>query len=82
MSLNLNQLPDQISESPSLESLTVAETYSTLLNYHIRNAELQRFYMNFINFFIRTKYDLSLEEYYNVQKSTVSNWRKRKIPQK
>ncbi len=43
MSLNLNQLPDQISESPSLESLTVAETYSTLLNYHIRNAELQRF---------------------------------------
>lgn len=40
MSLNLNQLPDQISESPSLESLTVAETYSTLLNYHIRNAEL------------------------------------------
>ena len=40
MSLNLNQLPDQISESPSLESLTVAETYSTLLNCHIRNAEL------------------------------------------
>jgi DNA-binding transcriptional regulator YiaG len=38
--------------------------------------------MNFINFFIRTKYDLSLEEYYNVQKSTVSNWRKRKIPKK
>ncbi len=43
MSLNLNQLPDQLTETPSLESLTIAETYSTLLNYHIRNAELQRF---------------------------------------
>ena len=38
--------------------------------------------INFIKFFIRTKYDLSVEEYYNVQKSTVSGWKKRNIPKK
>jgi hypothetical protein len=33
--------------------------------------------LKFIQFFISVKYQKSIEEYYNVQKSTVSNWRNR-----
>lgn len=36
----------------------------------------------FIQFFIKSLYDKSIEEYYNVQKSTVSGWRSRGLPSK
>jgi hypothetical protein len=38
--------------------------------------------LKFIQFFISVKYQKTVEEYYSVQKSTVSNWRKRGIPNK
>lgn len=38
--------------------------------------------LNFIQFFIKSLYNQSLEEYFHVQKSTVSSWRKRGTPQK
>lgn len=38
--------------------------------------------LKFIQFFISVKYGKSIEEYYSVQSSTVSNWRKRGIPNK
>jgi len=38
--------------------------------------------LKFIQFFISVKYQKSIEEYYSVQSSTVSNWRKRGIPNK
>lgn len=36
--------------------------------------------LKFIEFFIRSMYDKSIEQYFHVNKSTVSNWRKRGIP--
>jgi len=38
--------------------------------------------LKFIQFFISVKYKKTIEEYYVVQSSTVSNWRKRGIPNK
>jgi hypothetical protein len=38
--------------------------------------------LKFIQFFISVKYNKTIEEYFIVQKSTVSNWRKRGIPKK
>ena len=36
--------------------------------------------LKFIEFYIRSLYDKSIEQYFHVQKSTVSNWRKRGMP--
>ncbi len=38
--------------------------------------------LKFIEFYIRSLYDKSVEEYYHVKRPTVSNWRKRGIPKK
>jgi len=38
--------------------------------------------LKFIQFFISVKYKKTIEEYYVVQSSTVSNWRKRGITNK
>ena len=38
--------------------------------------------IKFIQFFVRSIYNKGLEEYYQVQKSTVSGWRSRGIPKK
>jgi hypothetical protein len=38
--------------------------------------------LNFIQFYIYSKYEKSLEDYFFVGKSTVSNWRKRGLPKK
>jgi hypothetical protein len=38
--------------------------------------------LKFIQFFISVKYGKTIEDYYVVQSSTVSNWRKRGIPSK
>ncbi len=38
--------------------------------------------LKFIQFFISVKYNKTIEEYFIVQSSTVSNWRKRGIPKK
>ena len=38
--------------------------------------------IKFIEFYIRSIYDKSVEEYYHVKRPTVSNWRKRGIPKK
>jgi|LauGreDrversion4_2_1035121.scaffolds.fasta_scaffold106463_6 hypothetical protein len=38
--------------------------------------------LKFIQFFLSVKYNKTLEEYYSVQNSTVSNWRKRGVPNK
>jgi hypothetical protein len=36
--------------------------------------------LKFIEFYVRSIYDKSIEEYYHVERSTVSNWRKRSMP--
>lgn len=36
--------------------------------------------IKFIKFYIRILYDESLEDYFHVQKSTVSTWKKRGTP--
>lgn len=38
--------------------------------------------LKFMQFYISSQYDKRLEEYFIVQKSTVSNWRKRGVPKK
>ena len=38
--------------------------------------------LKFIEFYVRSIYDKSIEEYFHVTKSTVSNWRKRGMPKK
>ena len=38
--------------------------------------------MKFIQFYVKSLYNLGLEEYFSVQKSTVSSWRKRGLPKK
>jgi hypothetical protein len=38
--------------------------------------------LKFIEFYIRSLYDKSIEQYFHVQKSTVSNWRKRGMPKR
>lgn len=38
--------------------------------------------LKFIQFFISVRYNKTIEEYYMVRNSTVSNWRKRGIPLK
>jgi hypothetical protein len=38
--------------------------------------------LKFIQFYIKSTYGKSLEEYYFVQKSTVSGWRVRGLPKK
>ncbi len=38
--------------------------------------------LKFIQFFISVKYNKTIDEYFIVQSSTVSNWRKRGIPKK
>lgn len=38
--------------------------------------------LKFIQFFISVKYNKTIEEYFIVQSSTVSNWRKRGVPKK
>ena len=38
--------------------------------------------MKFIEFYTRSLYNKSIEEYYHVKRPTVSNWRKRGIPKK
>lgn len=38
--------------------------------------------MKFIQFYISAKCNKNMEDYFHVQKSTVSNWRKRGFPEK
>lgn len=38
--------------------------------------------LKFIEFYVRSIYDKSLEEYYHVKRPAVSNWRKRGVPSK
>lgn len=38
--------------------------------------------LNFIEFYIRSIYNKSIEEYFHVERSTVSNWRKRGTPKR
>lgn len=42
MSIDLNQLPDQVG-TPDLEDFTTAESFNDLLTYRLKNAELERF---------------------------------------
>lgn len=38
--------------------------------------------INFLQFYLSRRYNKSIEDYFFVNKSTVSNWRKRGIPKK
>ncbi len=38
--------------------------------------------LKFIEFYVRSQYDKSIEEYFHVERSTVSNWRKRDTPKR
>ena len=38
--------------------------------------------LKFIQFYTISLYNKSVEEYFHVEKSTVSNWRKRKMPKR
>lgn len=38
--------------------------------------------INFIQFYLSCRYNKSIEDYFFVTKSTVSNWRKRGMPKK
>ena len=38
--------------------------------------------LKFIQFYVKSIYDKSIEEYFHVEKSTVSNWRKRGMPKR
>lgn len=42
MNIDLSKLPDQVG-APNPEDFTTAETYNDLLNYRLKNAELERF---------------------------------------
>lgn len=36
--------------------------------------------LKFIEFYVRSLYNKSVEEYFHVERSTVSNWRRRGMP--
>jgi len=38
--------------------------------------------LKFIEFYIKSKYNKSTEDYFFVKRSTVSNWRKRGMPER
>lgn len=38
--------------------------------------------LKFITFYLKSLYNKNVYEYFNVQKSTISNWKKRGVPHK
>ncbi len=38
--------------------------------------------IKFIQFYVESIYDKSIEEYFHVERSTVSNWKKRGMPKR
>lgn len=60
----------------------INEFWDEMIKISCLNIKCPNIDINFIQFYVNSIYNKSIEEYFHVERSTVSNWRKRGMPKR